>query len=72
MISKNDNKVIKKLQNRWTDFIYSRRKKEFEYSDDHPHWLSVLERENMLDTLLNILNKYKKDCTSTTYEYEID
>jgi hypothetical protein len=72
MISKDDKISIEVIETKWTDFAYCRRKKEFEYTDNHPCWLSMLEREDMLTTLLRILNKYQKKRTKTTYEYEID
>ena len=70
MINKEDSKVLKNIENRWMDFIYFRKKKEFEYTDNHKSWLTMLEREDMLSTLLRILNKYQKKKTETTYELD--
>lgn len=70
MISKDDRATLKYVENRWTNFATSRRKREFEYSDNHPLWLTILQREDMLTTLLRILNKYQKKKTETTYEFD--
>lgn len=60
MVTQKDNKTLMNINEKWNRFIKERKALNFAYSDKEPHWLTMLERENMLQTTLNILNKYRK------------
>lgn len=66
MMSKTDQKAVKMIDKRWNDFLHARRRKVFENSMEDSRFVSMLERESMITTLLNIYDKYKKN--ETIYE----
>lgn len=67
MMSKKDQQHLKTMENKWNNFLTCRKKKEFELSDDHPSWLSMMQREDMLNTIFKILDKYKTTQQVTVY-----
>lgn len=55
-----DQKKIYTIDQKWKNFKSLRACQVFQYSDKHEGWLTMNERENMLETILNILNKYHR------------
>lgn len=60
VLSSYEQRKIKGIADRWSRFIIARKKGAFDQECDGPNWLTMLERESMLNDLLRILAKHKK------------
>lgn len=59
MITLDDQKMIENVDRNWNRFKMLRNKKRFEFRQGEG-WLTVLEREALLDFTLSMLKKCKK------------
>lgn len=51
-------KNTKKLYNKWVKFNYERKKDEC-LTQENPHFISMIDREKLIDILFEKLNKYE-------------